>query len=200
MSSIWFTSDTHFHHKNLVKGVTGWDLSKEGTGPSVREFKTLEEHDYTLVKNINDTVRHNDILWHLGDWSFGGQDNIEKFRNQLNCRTINLIFGNHDQLIEPENSQYRNLFNTCQYYKEITHGGVKLILSHYAFRVWNGMHRGSVNLYGHSHGSLSEIGKSMDVGIDTNNMYPYHINSIIELMNKKDINTVDHHIRKNGNK
>lgn len=105
MSNIWFTSDTHYHHKNIVKGVTSWVDSPEHAGGShstqnTRPFKTLEEHDQALVDNINKHVKPEDILYHLGDWSFGGIEQIWNFRKQLNCKNIHLIYGNHDHHIE----------------------------------------------------------------------------------------------------
>jgi len=59
-----------------------------------------------LVNNINKTVGENDILFCLGDWSFGNYkngeniSNIRKFRDQLICKNIHLILGNHDHHIE----------------------------------------------------------------------------------------------------
>ena len=89
MKNIWFTSDTHFGHKNIVRGTSEWDLT--GNHQSTRDFDTMEEHNYALVKAINATVKSEDILYHLGDWSFGGHENIKKFRDQLNCQEIHLI-------------------------------------------------------------------------------------------------------------
>jgi len=42
------------------------------------------------------------------------------------------------------------------------------ILTHCAMRVWERSHYGSINLYGHSHGRLSEYNDKlqMDVGVD----------------------------------
>lgn len=97
MSNIWFTSDSHFHHKNIVKGVSSWENRGD---QSQRDFKTLEEHDEHLISQFNKYVKQNDVLWHLGDWSFGGIEQIWNFRKQLNVDTIHLIFGNHDHHIE----------------------------------------------------------------------------------------------------
>jgi|SRR6478609_6505165 len=212
--NIWFTSDTHYGHKNIVRGTSEWE-NKDNT-QRVRDFDTMEEHNDALVKSINSVVKEDDELWHLGDWSFGGKDNIKIFRDRLKCRNINLIFGNHDQHIEPLNSPYRELFKSCQYYKELSFKMDKIkyhfILSHYAMRVWNKSHHGSIMLYGHSHGTLDEftintanptwIGdqyfiknyRTMDVGVDTHNLYPYHLDEIIDIMKARDLHMeVDHH-------
>lgn len=209
MKNIWFTSDTHYAHKNIVRGTTEWKEFEEGSShQNTRDFDTLEEHNEALVKSINGLIKPNDELWHLGDWSFGGHAKVEEFRNRLNCKNINLIFGNHDQHIEPESSPYRPLFTSVQYVKELSYkidsqksgkyGKTKIFLSHYSHQVWNQSHHGVIHLFGHSHGTLKGIGKSMDVGVDTNNLYPYHLDEIIDIMKGKEATVVDHH-NKNTN-
>lgn len=209
MKNIWFTSDTHFGHKNIVRGTTEWTEFKEGSShQGTRDFDTLEEHNAALVKSINSLVKHDDVLYHLGDWSFGGHQNIKTFRDQLYCREIHLIFGNHDQHIEPIDSPYRSLFASLSHKVELSYkidsktsgryGKTKFFLSHYGHRVWNQSHHGVIHLYGHSHGTLPGFGRSMDVGVDTNNLYPYHLDEIVDLMKKVPVEVVDHH-NKNTN-
>jgi calcineurin-like phosphoesterase family protein len=84
---IWFTSDTHYAHSNICRATTNWKDADQLT----RDFTSLEEMNQTLVDRINQQVMPNDILIHLGDWSFGGFDNIRLFREQLNCKNIILI-------------------------------------------------------------------------------------------------------------
>lgn len=96
---IWFTSDTHYGHKNICKGVTEWDVKDHGGDNSVRDFKTLDAMNAALVDGINKYVGEDDYLVHLGDWSFGGLENIWKFRRRVNCKNIIFILGNHDHHI-----------------------------------------------------------------------------------------------------
>jgi calcineurin-like phosphoesterase family protein len=201
MQNIWFTSDTHYGHKNIVRGITEWD----GDSDKLRNFNTMEEHNETLVKSINSVVQPNDILYHLGDWSFGGHENIKNFRDQLNCNEIHLVFGNHDQHITPIDSPYRKLFSSCNYVLELSMkvdrkygivGKQKMFLSHYGHRVWNKSHHGSIHLFGHSHGTLPMFGKSMDVGVDTNGLYPYHLDEIMNIMSNQKVEIIDHHNEK----
>jgi calcineurin-like phosphoesterase family protein len=93
---VFFTSDTHFHHSNICSATTKWDGKGDRTH---RQFDSLEEMDETLIKNINNAVGENDILFHLGDWSFGGIEQIWNFRKRLICKNIHLITGNHDHHI-----------------------------------------------------------------------------------------------------
>lgn len=96
MNNIWFTSDTHHSHKNICIGVSDWDDKEK----SCRNFQTLEEMNKLIVNNINKYVKADDILYHLGDWSFGGIHNIWEFRKQINCKNIYLVPGNHDHHIK----------------------------------------------------------------------------------------------------
>lgn len=181
---------THFNHKNIVRGTTSWEKGESKSHDNkLRDFNTLEEHNKTLIKNINDLVSHDDVLYHLGDWSFGGFDSIKKFRDQLNCREIHLIYGNHDHHIERNKDNIQSLFASTQHVLQTKH----FFLSHYGHRVWSKSHKGSMHLYGHSHGSLPGLGRSMDVGVDTNNLRPYCIEELIDKLSKIDVLIVDHH-------
>jgi calcineurin-like phosphoesterase family protein len=94
-SNIWFTSDTHYWHKNITLGESVWPNKEQ----NCRKFNTTQEMSRHIVKQINTYVAEDDILFHLGDWSFGGINNIWNFRKQLRCQNIHLIFGNHDHHI-----------------------------------------------------------------------------------------------------
>lgn len=204
---IYFTSDTHYNHTNLVKGVSTWESKEE-----CRNFNDVDEMNNTIVDNINKVVLKNDTLYHLGDWSFGNRNNIWVLRKRLNCDNIHLILGNHDEEIE-ECEDAKHLFDSVSHYKEIKINKQRIILCHYAMRVWNKSHRGSWMLYGHSHGTLDDkkakfpeptwIGenyyiknsKSMDVGIDCHKDFrPFSFSELTDIMAKKEILlNIDHH-------
>ncbi len=191
--SIWITSDLHYMHNNIVRGVTNWRDS-EGNVPieQVRDFDTLEDMNLSLINNINDNVQENDILFCLGDWSFGGEHNIENFRTQINCKNIYLVLGNHDHHIERK-EQYRKLFTGVYNYLELEIGNNKFILSHYPIASWNGVRKGYIHLCGHTHLSNDKkilYGKSMDVGVDGHPEFrPYKLSEIMEIMNKQTIDS-----------
>ncbi len=198
---IYFTSDTHYNHKNIVKGTSSWDdISR------CRNFKTLSEHDDFIVNSINSIVNYDDIIYHLGDWSFGGIQNIEKFRMRLNCQEIHLILGNHDQHIEKSPDNFSHLFSSISHYKEIEVDGDLIVLSHWPMKIWHKCHRGSWQLHGHCHNNLmtdefwtsskrDERRRTMDVGMDTNNYKPWSIESLKKIMKKlvKYPKGLDHH-------
>lgn len=78
-----YTSDTHFNHANIISSCH-------------RPFNSLEHMNETLIANWNNVVQRNDIVFHLGDFSFGGAAQWAKIRSRLNGR-IYLIVGNHDK-------------------------------------------------------------------------------------------------------
>ncbi len=187
----WFSSDWHFSHKNICR---------EGTHPfkECRPFDTCEEMNATILKNINACVHANDRLFFLGDFCMGG-DSPLRLRPMINCSKIYLIFGNHDEKIVKQGDLQR-AFEWCKDQAEINSNGKRIVLNHYAMRVWNKSHHGSYHLYGHSHGTLPDdpTALSMDVGIDCNKENPYHpfcFDDIAAHMNNKKWRQVDHHDR-----
>lgn len=197
--SIYICSDTHFGHKNICKGVTEWDLSNrttpDGNTLGVRDFNTIEDMNQAIVDNINNLVPKDATLFHLGDWSFGGKHNIEIFRNMLNVETIHLITGNHDEHIQK--GHYDHLFTTRQKYLELEVGSLHFVLFHFPVASWNNIRRGSYHLHGHQHWQGDKRfgnGKKMDVGVDGNDMKPYKLTEVVDLLkDRKYVDENDHH-------
>lgn len=79
MKNYYFTSDTHFGQERALT------LSK-------RPFKSVEEMDETIIKNINDKVAgvEDAVLFHLGD--FGDYERVR----DINCEVI-LLVGNYEE-------------------------------------------------------------------------------------------------------
>ena len=79
---IYFISDQHFNHLNVIKYCN-------------RPYLTVEEMNNSLIKNHNQIVKKTDIVYMLGDFCFGNKEKIKEFVSQLNGRKM-LICGNHD--------------------------------------------------------------------------------------------------------
>lgn len=200
--NIFFTSDTHYMHKNMCRGVTSWIDADAVT----RDFKDLDQMNDYIVNSINDKVGEDDILFHLGDWSFSGFDYIEEFRNRIVCKNVHLIYGNHDHHIERNKKNIKNLFSSTNQYlrldvynkEEVT----KFVLFHYPIASWHDMSKDVIHLHGHvhlpPHLKIAE-GKAMDVGCDGNDMTPYSLSEIMKIMNGQNINKLqlpkDHHVK-----
>lgn len=200
---VWITSDTHYSHKNICRGVTNWRMP-DGSIPieQTRPFNTLEEMNEALVKNINDNVGRDDILIHLGDWSFGGFENIQLFWDKLICKNIHLILGNHDHHIEKHRGNSNDLFLSVSHYKEISYMGETLVLMHYPITSWNGLRKGYIHVHGHCHlppHKKISGGRRIDCGVDGHPEFrPYDLfNEIIKPMKNVPIGSEfgadDHH-------
>ena len=82
--NVFFTSDTHYAHRNICRGVSNWGTTDENgvfhvDVNATRDFANLIEMNDALVDRINSKVGADDWLIHTGDWSFGGQDKIKEF-------------------------------------------------------------------------------------------------------------------------
>lgn len=189
MNDIWITSDTHFFHRNICgPSVSDW---KSG----YRDFINLQEMNNCIIDVMN-VAKPEDTIYHLGDWSFGGESNVPLLRKNVRCQDIRLCLGNHDKFLP----KYSDLFTWVKPIYEGKIGGQYMVLHHYAQKVWNHSHKGSIHLYGHSHGTLPDDpnSKSMDIGFDTclygHKKYTmYHIDEIIQIMSKKNNLPLDHH-------
>ena len=200
---LWFTSDTHYNHANICSSTTQWS-----DPVTIREFKSLEHMNAHLIGNINEMVGQDDILFHLGDWSFGGFESIEEFRNKIVCKNIHIITGNHDHHIENNRGDCQKLFSSVNKYVELNvkwNVGTPLqdeqnfVLMHFPIASWNNMARGAIHLHGHVHFEPPMRfgkGKVMDVGVDGNALYPNEMKTILSIMKNQPIKSMfefDHH-------
>jgi len=201
---IFFTSDSHYSHSNICKATTNWSDSSK-----TRDFKSLDHMNTALVDRINNKVGENDVLIHLGDFSFGGFDNIAEFRSRILCKNIHLILGNHDHHIERDKDGIRSLFRSVQHYtvlnlrrpgKEKEMDKHSIVLCHFPIASWDSMNQGRIHLHGHvhlePHNKIAE-GRAMDVGADGNDLEPYSLDEILKLLRGRPIKRLslpaDHH-------
>lgn len=184
----FFSADFHGFHKNICKQITTWESG------ALRDYNDPKKMTWDLIQNINKKVGVNDTLYFLGDWIFGGEENITILRGAINCKNIHMIYGNHDEKII-ENPKYQKLFSSTQFYLEKQFSKTLFCMMHYPLGSWNKIRRGAINLYGHCHGSYewTKRGKQMDVGVDTNNMNVYSLDDIFRIMDKIPIYSPDHH-------
>jgi len=199
--NVWITSDTHYHHTNICRGITNW-RTQDGKVPvdSTRDYLSIDLMNDAIVDNINSKVGQDDTLIHLGDVAFGGFDKIGQFLDRIVCKNIHLVLGNHDQHIKNNRSEIQDKFLSVNHYLEVQIDGANFVLCHYPLASWHGLNKGVIHLHGHVHLSAKNKwgnGKKLDVGMDGNNMYPYSITEIIHMMDKRDVGsdiTNDHHL------
>lgn len=160
----FFTADEHLGHANIIKYTK-------------RPFTSVQEMDEEIIKRHNEVVRPNDNVIHAGDFALVPKEKVREYWSRLNGNHC-FLRGSHDRWMD---HRYQEIW-------EKTIQGQKVVICHYAMRTWAASHWNSWHLYGHSHGNLSPIGKSWDIGVDTNNFYPYSFEQIKEIMNKQSDN------------
>jgi len=166
--NIWFCSDFHLGHENIIKYCK-------------RPFKSLEEMDSTIIKNFNERVKEDDLVFFLGDFCFryapgesktAPKKAFDHYRNQLICKNIIFISGNHDK---------RNGIKFPTESMVIKHGGKRIYLTHnpkFAKEEF------TFNFSGHTHnkyGRFNKLGKNsciVDLSVEGWNYQPVTINEI----------------------
>lgn len=190
---VFFLSDPHYAHKNICRGASEWDFTN-----NLRDFSSVDEMNDTIVCNINKLVREDDILFSLGDWSFGGVNKASEFRERLNVKTIHHILGNHDHHIRNNKEGARDLFTSVKEYSNVTlcldkgghHEKFNLVLMHFPICSWDGMSHGVIHLHGHLHlppHLRVHRGKSMDVGMDGNSLFPISLEEVLDILGENPI-------------
>ncbi len=175
---LFFTSDSHFDHKNILKYCK-------------RPFSSVEEMNQGLIDNWNSVVGKDDTVFHLGDVIFGGNTNLIKYVSQLNGHII-LIKGNHDRKLQQ--SICDKLFDyTCQQLT-LNIDDITVFLNHFPFLCFSGTYKTdkSIQLFGHIHSGPFSSGPDIDrfmqygtlnqydVGVDNNYYTPISWNDILK--------------------
>lgn len=209
---LWFTSDTHYNHSNICAATTNWAISPEDY--RVRNFKNLDQMNDTLVNNINNLVGENDILIHLGDWSFGGFESIAEFRSRIICKNVHIVLGNHDHHILNNKNNIQSLFASVHQYLFLSVSLPQVsrnqkvekydfVCMHYPIASWQNMNQGVIHLHGHTHlppNHRVHKGKAMDVGVEGNGLEPISLREILKLVKDNKIMPIslptDHHVER----
>lgn len=78
---IWYTSDLHFYHTNVIRYCS-------------RPYSSVEEMNESLVSRWNEKVLPDDVVYCLGDFALAARA-VEFYTPRLNGNKI-LVLGNHD--------------------------------------------------------------------------------------------------------
>lgn len=151
MSKEFIIADTHFSHANVI------DFEK-------RPFNSTEEMDEKLIKAWNDVVGKTDIVYHLGDFCFGGK---KKWRYILDNLKGNIVFikGNHDKSKIVNGMVNEGLLNEVYPLGTVLkRDGLFLNLSHYPLMIGDRFRQYSV--HGHIHGESMDTAYHINVGVD----------------------------------
>ena len=167
MSNIFFTSDTHLGHANIIKYCN-------------RPFKDLETMNKAIIRNWNERVKPEDTVFHLGDFCFHNSSDKEVkgvnvtadyWLKQLNGQII-IIKGNHDG---------NNTVDTSIFKLELHKYGKKILLIHNPENITTKDRVEHDFIFcGHVHDKWLQMGKIINVGVDKWNFRPIKFDEIIK--------------------
>ena len=161
-AKVYFTSDTHFNHANII-------------GFCSRPFKNVNEMNETLITNWNRVVGADDIVFHLGDFCLGGSAEWTNVLNRLNGK-IYLIVGNHD--MKNLRQSYYDRFEEIVMQKHIEIGKQKIYLNHCPFLCYGGTYKDTSRLN-------MLFPTQYDVGVDNNNFTPVSFDQVKAIIQKQ---------------
>lgn len=184
---LWFTSDSHFSHTNIIKYCN-------------RPFDSVEEMNEKLIENWNSVIGKDDLIFCLGDFALGSEKQTRYILERLNGHKV-LIKGNHEKSVMCKDYN-RNEFNGGIYEileikvndDEVANGFQHIVLCHYTMFTFHNSHRGTWQLFGHVHGRLdgdSRISPNqIDVGVDSHNYTPINYKRVKEIITKNNLERV----------
>lgn len=183
--SIWFTSDNHFFHKNIIKYEN-------------RPFSTVHEMNQTMIDNWNKVVKPGDIVYHLGDFAMCSKNWQRRLFEQLNGEKF-LIKGNHDGSA----TRMREVGFLEVYDRLIlTIADQKVLLCHYPYLTGENLdflkergekykkkfiasrpdNEGLWLIHGHCHGKWKCKDRMINVAVENWNYSPIHVSTIEEII------------------
>lgn len=179
-SRVFFTSDTHFNHTNIIRFCD-------------RPFGSTEEMNEKLIGNWNSVVGLDDIVFHLGDFCLGGSAEWTKVLDRLNGK-IYLIIGNHD--LKNMKQGFIGRFEHVAMEMRIEIGKQKIYLNHYPFLCFEGGYKDVWQLFGHVHTRKNNTGidagrlqylypTQYDVGVDNNDFMPVSFEQVKKIIEKQ---------------
>ena len=177
----WFTSDTHFGHRNIIPYCK-------------RPFASLEEMELELIRRWNFLVQPLDTVYHLGDVSFHGAIETERILKQLQGNKV-LVMGNHDRKWTNTKWKRMGFEETVGWNYMIQFQGQSVAMSHFPydggyedgrdFSHHQIKDEGLPLLHGHVHMGWKQNGKMINVGVDQWSYAPVSENEILSLLEKK---------------
>lgn len=178
--TVFFTSDLHFGHSNIIQYCN-------------RPYPDVESMNAALIRNWNEVVRPNDVVYILGDFSLSVKA-MQAAAPLLQGQKI-LIPGNHDECCstkhksEQSRRKYRRIYSDhfLVMPEQNTYGD--FLLSHLPYDCFDGRYadyhpidHGGWLLHGHVHTQWKVRGRQINVGVDVNDYKPVAYDDILAII------------------
>lgn len=168
MANIFFISDTHFFHSNILK-------FKDRDGQIIRNFQDVTDMNETMVANWNAMVRPQDKVYHLGDVAVGVEkaSDFTGLMGRLNGHK-RLMLGNHDHIHHPAYREFEKI--------ELWTGGkfkqYGFVACHIPLRP-DQMRHGEFNVHGHIHQNKMNDPRYINVCVEHTDYTPVPMEDVI---------------------
>lgn len=181
MGEIWFTSDTHFWHANILR------FTNAGGTRIRHEFPedAVEAMNEKMIEEWRKVVAPHDKIYHLGDVSFKYGQELSSVMSRLPGHK-RLILGNHDKL---KGTNLADWFQKVELWR--CFGKEGFFCTHIPTHRDNFPHSCKVNVHGHIHagyvkcddyyfGNPLENPAYMNVCVEVTAYRPIHMDEILE--------------------
>jgi calcineurin-like phosphoesterase family protein len=168
---IFFTSDEHFNHPEIIQYCC-------------QPFKTLEEKQNLIIQNHNDLVNEDDVVYHLGDFSYrlASKEEIKNvLRKYKKVSKRILILGNHDLEFDYQSlSMYEGVFDEIYEVYVFKYKDLTFCLCHDPCYYQESQYD-KICVCGHVHSLFRTLPNRavFNCGVDVNNYYPVHIEEVL---------------------
>jgi len=163
---IWFTADHHFEHENIIKYEN-------------RPFESVSKMNKTMIEKWNEYVDEVDVVYVLGDFSWGSTALVRDLLKKLNGYKY-IVIGSHDTKIG--SSVNRGFDGVFPELAILELDNTRLILKHEPSYTLEG-----IFLCGHVHGKWKTLrndfgGFNLNVGVDVRDYRPISLHEIWKLL------------------
>lgn len=188
--TIWFTSDQHFSHANILTFTRAdrrnctdelqCDETCKAQHPRLKvrpEFSDVTEMDEYMIAKWNSVVKPADHVWHLGDVTMlrgGAAERVAPILDRLNGQK-RLILGNHD---------YQSVQWYSRWFKKIRASEVKdnMLFTHYPVHPFS-LGRFDANVHGHIHNNSTYPKPYFNVSVEVLKYTPISLEQIRQIVN-----------------
>lgn len=190
MKNIWFLSDHHFNHANIIKFL-GYN------GKRIRpEFDSIEEMNEFIIQQHNKVVKPGDKVYFGGDMG----RNFAPFLLRMHGRK-RLIQGNHDDKLKREELSSFDKILSWRFFGQFSKN---FVVSHYPLHPMSFIFRGAprdtetqqqaepncYNVSGHIHEKLVKLPNGevdtryFNICCEHLNYTPIHVEDLIQRLGK----------------
>jgi calcineurin-like phosphoesterase family protein len=181
---IWFTSDLHFGHANIIELCN-------------RPFDSIQHMNDMLVENWNSTVSNDDTVYVVGDFAMGIIADNLPIAQRLNGDK-RLILGNHDRPFPTGKNldrwykEYSQYFTDIRITETVIVENISFEINHFPF--YGDSHEGDrfsdfipidngqYLIHGHIHSTNKIVDNMIHVGTDAWDYKPASIDDILQLV------------------